>query len=278
VLPRVPVGRELAPDVTQQAPEPQRPGPVWVSSRQLGSGGPGLASLGQGPVAILAGFDLTTAILLTTSTGHGGIVQAAIACFGLSAALFILAMAFITAAEDYSASPDVRMTYNPEARVSARELDEQRGMQRQDEDILSIYFNYRIIPCVTLAVLGTLTGLVLALGYKGWFAGVDVAVVGVALVGVIYLIDWLKNGNNWWLFPRPVFESAGHAPTPWPLRVMRNVRSAWAERKPRRASIVLSTETWPMTTAGREAMLGAPAHEAPDGADHAARSTDDGTD
>jgi hypothetical protein len=253
-----------------QAPNPpgsQRSGPVWESSRQLGSGGAGLASLGQGPVAILAGFDLTTVVLLTTGNGHGAVLQAAIACFGLSAALFVLAMAFITTAEDYSATPDVRMTYSPEAGVSAGVLAEQRYEQYQDENLLSIYFNYRVTPTVTLAVLGTLAGLVLVAVGRGWSAGPDIVAGGASVVGLIYIIDAFKNGRNWWLFPRPVFGEPRAKISTRIARAAKTAWSAWRDRKVNRAAIVdidrLKLLVPPMTEAGLQAMLGSTTPERP---------------
>jgi hypothetical protein len=246
----------------QDSPGRREPGPVWESSRQLGSGGAGLASLGQGPVAILAGFDLTTVVLLTTGTGHGAVLQAAIACFGLSAALFILAMAFITTAEDYSASPDVRTTYHPESRFDAQVLAEQRHQQYQDENLLSIYFNYRVTPTVTLAVLGTLSGLVLVVVDRGWSPGPDIVAGGAIVVGLIYIVDMIKNGRNWWLFPRPAFQESRDNSKPWIIRLAVRVWSAWKYRKDNRASIVdianVERNVPPMTKAGLQAMLSPP--------------------
>lgn len=258
-------------------------GPVWKSSRELGSGGPGLASIGQGPVAILAGFDLATVVLLTTGNGRGGVLQAALACFGVSAALFILAMAFITAAEDYSATPGDRMMYYPEAKVSAEKLEEQRRLQRQDEAILSLYFNYRVVPTVTLAVLGTLAGLALVAVAKGWSPGPDVAMGGASVVGLIYIADVLGAGRNWWLFPRPLLGSQkrpllGAQGRPilvaerretrfWPVRMAARIRSAQEARRERRFRIVdiYYVHVPPMTRDGHRAMFGAGASARPDG-------------
>jgi hypothetical protein len=226
---------------------------VWRSSRELGTGGRGLASLGQGTVALLAGFDLTTVVLLTTSQGAGAAQQAAIACFGVSAALFILALAFITSAEDYAATPEDRLIYYPEARVSEQALETQRGLQRQDDNLLATYFNKRILPSVTLAVLGTLAGLALVLLKKGWSPGLDVAAIAVVVVALIYLVDWRK-GSNWWLFPRPVLPG-------WTRRELAAKYSGHlsAKQEKRRfhdEMLHLPVPKAPMSDAGRRAMLG----------------------
>ncbi len=258
----------------QQPPfRPKVPG-VWWSSRQLGSNGAGLASLGQGTVAIMAGFDLTTVVLLTVGNSRGGVVQAAIACFGLSAALFILAMAFITAAEDYSATPDDRLMYYPEAKVSADDLEDQRVMQYQDTDIMAIYFNYRITPTVVFAVLGTLAGLVLTLVAKGWSPGPAVAAGAAIAVGLVYVADTLKGGRNWWLFPRPVLGQAGgetDRPAPAARRGLERlipgpVFNGWQQSKQVRDGIVRWPSAPPMSPVGRQAMLG----DAPGGHEGAA--------
>jgi hypothetical protein len=222
-------------------------GPVWSAPRELGSGGAGLASLGQGPVAILAGFDLTTVILLTTSGGTDALRQAAIACFGVAAALFILAMTFITTAEDYSATPDDRMMYKPEARISASELELQRGDQWQDGNLLSIYYNYRVGPSVTLAVIGTLAGLVLVLLGHDHLIGPDIAAGATTLVALAYLADWLKRGGNWWLFPRPVLTPAGQRVRQGPFRAL-------TARRRLRLQVIKPTLAWPMNPAGHTAM------------------------
>jgi tetratricopeptide (TPR) repeat protein len=179
---------------------------VWRSGRELGAGGAGLASLGQSTVAILAGFDLTTVVLLSASHQDGAIHQAATACLGVAAAVFVLALAFIASAEDYSATPDERLMYHPEARVCEEELDTQRGLQRQDYNILAIYYNHRVLPSVTCAVLLTLAGLALAVMQGGLSPGSAVAVTAAAAVVVIYLADFLigRRGGNWWLFPRAI--------------------------------------------------------------------------
>jgi hypothetical protein len=223
-------------------------GPVWSSPRELGSGGAGLASLGQGPVAILAGFDLTTVVLLTTSGGSGALHQAAIACFGAAAALFILAMAFITTAEDFSATPDDRMMYAPEARVSLESLEAERGDQWQDENLLSIYYNYRVTPAVTFAVVGTLAGLVLVLLGHDHRIGPDVAAGATTLVALIYLTDWLKRGRSWWLFPRPVLTPPGQK------RPRTNPFKAIASRHRIRLQVVQPTMAFQMTPDGYDAM------------------------
>ena len=176
---------------------------VWRSSRELGSGGSALASLGQGTVAILGGFDLTTAVLLTTSNRNGAEYQAALACFAISAAMFALALAFIASAEDYAATPDERRMYYSEAQVSPDALEIQRGLQWQDHILLSIYYNKRVLPTVTLAVLGTLAGLALVILARGLSSGSIVAAAAVVAVAVVYAFDWIKR-SNWWLFPRPI--------------------------------------------------------------------------
>jgi hypothetical protein len=236
-------------------------GPVWSRPRELGSGGAGLASLGQGPVAILAGFDLTTVVLLSTSGGGGALHQAAIACFGASAALFILAMTFITTAEDFTATPDDRMMYAPEARVSAGALEAERGDQWQDENLLSIYYNYRVAPTVTFAVMGTLAGLVLVLLGHDRRIGPDVAAGAATLVGLIYLTDWLKRGGTWWLFPRPVLTPPGQK------RRKTNPFKALGTRRRIRLQVVRPTMAFQMTPEGYEAMSAEFAEEAPAPAD-----------
>lgn len=229
---------------------------VWRSPRELGSGGGGLASLGQGTVAILGGFDLTTVVLLATDSGNGALRQGAIACLGVGAAAFALALAFIASAEDYSATPDDRLMYHPEARVSAAELDAQRGLQRQDDNLLSVYYNRRVLPAVTIAVILTLAGLALTLLGRGWQPGPLVAAGGAVLVALIYLADALLGGN-WWLFPRPVLPALNREQLArnYPGRLSRRQR-----RHKRRDEIVrLAQPRAAMGEDGRAAMLSAPA-------------------
>jgi hypothetical protein len=238
-----------APEDPAGIPGPEPGHQVWNSARELGSGGQGLASLGQGPVAILAGFDLATVVLLTTSSASGALLQAAIACFGVSAALFTLAMAFITTAEDYSATPDDRMMYFPEARVSRDVLEAQRGRQWQDENLLGHYFNTRVLPSVTFAVLGTLAGLILVLLSRGWKPGPVIAAFAALAVALVYFTDWLKQGHGWWLFPRPV-----SPPVPT-AAAMAQAPPARRIRRHQRYRITHVSEANPMSAAGRAAML-----------------------
>jgi hypothetical protein len=227
---------------------------VWRSPRELGAGGSGLASLGQGTVAILAGFDLTTVVLLTTgSSGGGAVLQAAVACFGVSAATFALALAFIASAEDYAATPDERIMYYPEARESAKALEVQRGLQRQDENLLSTYYNKRVLPSVTLAVLGTLAGLTLVMLGRGWRLGPAIAAIAAIAVAIVYLIDWVKGGN-WWLFPRAVLPvwTKGQLATKYPDQLTTS-----QERKRSKDEMLhLPESKASMSEAGRRAMLG----------------------
>jgi hypothetical protein len=177
---------------------------VWHAARELGSGGPGLASLGQGTVATLAGFDLASVVLLSIGHTSGWAQQAAVACLGIAAAMLVLALAFIANAEEYSATPDERLIYYPEARISEKELNTQRGLQRQDAFLFSVYCNERVLRTVNLGVLFTLTGLALAVFTIGTTPGPMIAAAAAIFVGVIYLVDWWKKGSNWWLFPRPL--------------------------------------------------------------------------
>lgn len=225
---------------------------VWRSPRELGAGGSGLASLGQGTVAILAGFDLTTVVLLTTS-GGGAVRQAAVACFGVSAATFALALAFIVSAADYAATPDERIMYYPEARESAKALEVQRGLQRQDENLLSTYYNKRVLPSVTLAVLGTLAGLTLVMLGGGWRIGPAIAAIAAIAVAIVYLIDWVKGGN-WWLFPRAVIPAwtKEQLAAKYPDQL-----TSSQERKRRKDEMLhLPEPKASMSEAGRRAMLG----------------------
>jgi hypothetical protein len=165
---------------------------------------------------LLGGFDLASVALILSGGHPGGITQAAVASFGSAAAIFVLALAFITSAEDYSATPSDRLMYNPEANISADELENQRRYQAQDLYVLALIYNRRVLPTVTAGVILTLIGLVLLLLSKGlgwWLVATAVVVGSVAL---ILLLDWRIDGR-WWLFPRAT-----------PNRRQRRLRKDWA--------------------------------------------------
>lgn len=173
---------------------------MWASPRELGSGGPALASLGSSTVAILAGFCLTSAV--STGRNSGSPSQIAAGAFGLGAIAFVLSLAFIATAEDYAATPDLRLAYNPEARVSEKELTDQRALQRQDQIILAMY-SKRVNAAVIAGITGTLIGLSLAM-LADRLSAVSVIVAVVAGMVLLALVGDYIWTVNWWLFPRPV--------------------------------------------------------------------------
>jgi selenoprotein W-related protein len=151
---------------------------------------------------ILAGFALTAAVTLHLDSHKGPIKEAAIASFGLSAVVLVLALAFIATAEDYAVNPDDRLKFHPEARVSAEALDEERKWQRQDEFLVSLY-SIRVGLCVLAGIATSLAGLSLVLFIGHWTVGSIIVAAAAGLVVVIHVYDH-KRAGNWWLFPRPV--------------------------------------------------------------------------
>ncbi len=171
---------------------------VWDSPRELGSV-QSITAVGGTPISVLAGFSLTSAIMAATATGSVW-RDIAVALFAIAEGAFILALSLIVEAISYAASPDIRLTYRPEARVSEDALQEERGLQREDEWLLDIY-NRRIGWSTTAGVVGSLGGLAAALLSAHITWGVAVGVVVVLLVASVVVLN--QVGKAGWLFPRP---------------------------------------------------------------------------
>jgi hypothetical protein len=176
---------------------------VWDSPRELGSV-QSITAVGGTPISVLAGFSLTSAIMAATAAGSVW-RDIAVALFAAAAGAFILALSLIVEAISYAASPDIRLNYRPEARVSEDALQEERGLQREDEWLLDIY-NRRIGWSTTAGVVGSLGGLAAALLTAHITWGVAVGVVVVLLVAAVVVLN--QVGKAGWLFPRP-----HHVPT-----------------------------------------------------------------
>jgi hypothetical protein len=181
----------------------ERVSSVWDSPRELGSV-QSITAVGGTPISVLAGFSLTSAIMAATASGSLW-RDVAVALFAVAAAAFILALSLIVEAISYAASPDIRLTYRPEAKVSEEALQQERGLQREDEWLLDIY-NQRITWSTTAGVVGSLGGLAAALltAHVTW--GVAVGVLVLLLVIAVVVLNQL--GRAGWLFPRP-----HHVPT-----------------------------------------------------------------
>jgi MFS family permease len=192
----------------------EAPGPtprVWDSPRELGSV-QSITAVGGTPISVLAGFSLTSAIMVAAARGSVW-RDLAVVLFALGAGAFILALGFIVEAVNYAASPDLRLAYNPEARLSERALWLQRKRQREDEWLLDIY-NRHIARTTTTGVVSSLLGLGAALLTARVSWGVVTGVVVVTLVAVVTLLNhWGLVGR---LFPRPVHVPAARS-TPPPL-------------------------------------------------------------
>jgi MFS family permease len=167
---------------------------VWDSPRELGSV-QSITAVGGTPISVLAGFSLTSAIMVSGAAG-GVWRDVAVVLFAVAAAAFILALEAVS----YAASPDIRLAYRPEARISEEVLQEERRLQYEDEWLLDIY-NQRIVWSTTVGVAGSLGGLGAALLTARVTWGVVIGVVVLVLVTGVVLLNQLNRAGR--LFPRP---------------------------------------------------------------------------
>ena len=184
---------------------------VWDAPRELGSV-QSITAVGGTPISVLAGFSLTSAI--TLASARGGVWRdVAVSLFAIAAGSFILALTLIVEAISYAASPDVRLAFTPEAKVSEDVLQQERRMQREDEWLLDIY-NKRIMRSTVAGVVSAVLGLGAALLRARVSWGVLVGVVVLAPIAVLIVLNHF--GKAEWLYPRPSRVPHEHR-TPEPL-------------------------------------------------------------
>jgi hypothetical protein len=182
----------------QSARPGYRPSLVWRRPRELGSV-QSITAVGGTPISVLAGFSLTSAIMVAAA-GGGVWRDVAVALFAVAAGAFILALELIVEAVNYAATPDMRLTYHPEAAVDEDALAFERDQQRQDEWLLDIY-NRRISLGTTAGIAASLLGLGAALLTARVSWGV---LAGVAVVVPLAALAVLNQGRRAaWLFPNP---------------------------------------------------------------------------
>jgi MFS family permease len=177
---------------------------VWDSPRELGSV-QSITAVGGTPISVLAGFSLTSAIMIASARG-GVWRDVAVIFFAIAASAFILALSLIVDAINYAASPDIRLAYTPEAKVCEEVLQQQRKFQREDEWLLDIY-NRHIVRSTTAGVVSSLLGLGAALLTARVSWGIIAGVVVLAVVTVVVALNFFNKAGR--LFPRP-----HHVPAP----------------------------------------------------------------
>jgi hypothetical protein len=134
---------------------------TWFSSEPLGHYS-SLSTVSSGPVAILAGFTLTSATALATTANLEACDVAAIGVLGLSAACLFIALVLVAEANSYFSTPADRIAWFPEASVSRTFLEGQR--QRQRNDFLRFdAFRRRALQWYSVGAALALVGLALVL-------------------------------------------------------------------------------------------------------------------
>jgi hypothetical protein len=155
---------------------------------------------------LLAGFSLTTIVLLVVSSYRPWLAVYAIAMFALAAALLLNALQFSATALGYAATPSERLDYVPEAAANTHILGAIRRRQWEEASLRSRYlvsarfcYNFGL-----LAFLGGLGLIIVPRSSWPWPAG---QFIGVAVVGmsIVFEILWVFSKARWpkSLFPRP---------------------------------------------------------------------------
>jgi len=132
---------------------PQAGERIWDSPREVGNP---FSSVGNTPIAVLAGFSLT-ALITVTGRKRDAWSNASVILFTLSVIFFIAALLFITAAAQYTATPAERLARVPEAYTEDAEFKVIRDNQWKDEGLLDLY-SKRISFAMIAGILTTLTG------------------------------------------------------------------------------------------------------------------------
>lgn len=175
---------------------------LWSGAEPLGHYS-AFGLVGTGPLSILSGFALASSLAVATQLSERAelLDVAAVALFALSAALLFGALITFTEASAYNVSPNERLDWYPEARISLRWLEEVR--QRQHRDFARYYYLRRrtlrlFLAGTTLSLFAL--ALVLLARMDGVSFGIDSsadalsdAVLFLGAVGLLIGAGWLLS-------------------------------------------------------------------------------------
>lgn len=155
---------------------------------------------------LLAGFSLTTVVLLAATNQRPWLSGWAIAAFAAASALFVFSLQLSGIAIGFSATPAQRLELNPEAATDDEVL--RIIVNRQwEESNLSRRYTTRARICYNAGLLAFLAGLGLTLDlHTGWPWFGDGRFIGLAVVVIAVLVEiaWIFSNATWpkWLLPQ----------------------------------------------------------------------------
>ena len=164
---------------------------------------------------LLAGFSLTTVILLLTSSDRPWLAEEAIASFSIAAVLFLNAVQYSALTLSYAATPAERLDFNPEASSDRGVLSKVVDRQWEESDTFGRAI-LRATFCYNVGMAGFLIGLGLCLAsppaeswpFFGWGRLIAISVIAVAL---LFEVVWTMSDGRWPGFMLP--HTAKTAPT-----------------------------------------------------------------
>ena len=127
--------------------------------------------------------------------------QAALVLLSLALGTFVVGLILIGEASQYSATPDQRLAWRPEAKFNSETLERERISQREDEWLLDKY-SKKVNICITSGIAATLLALMCLL----LAVGVMLATMAAAAILVISIVVVIANGCGVrfrLLWPRP---------------------------------------------------------------------------
>jgi hypothetical protein len=166
-------------------------------------------SMGTIAAPLLAGFALTTVVLLATASSPPRFADWALAALAAAAGLFVFSLQFTLAGLLYAAPPSDRMAWRPDAATNRGARDALRRVQRKDDYLQREYFR-RARGCYDLGMLGYLVGLLVIIYPVHWTVGRAIALGVVALAAVLELV-WMVAA---WSGKRPAWLLPGYANVP----------------------------------------------------------------
>jgi hypothetical protein len=185
-----------------------RRGQVWSKRRPIGF--PNAISTTGGIAApLLAGFALTTVVQIVSAERPPRLANLAVASFTVAAALLLYALQFSALALGYSATPQQRLEYFPEASISDKALAKVRSDQWAEMWLRAAY-SKRAALCYDLGLIVFLLGLgavVVPSGHWSW--GTVAALVVVALATGLE-VAWTVSRATW---PPRVLPTRRQVPT-----------------------------------------------------------------
>lgn len=143
---------------------------------------------------LIAGFSLAAIAQLVSAEDPPPLYSTAVAAFTTASVLMLISAQFAFLTLRYSATPEERLAWHPEARVHPLPLAAERQRQAEDKLLSDAYYS-RARFFFNLGLIFFFTGLAFTViphdWNLGWFAALTVAVIGG-----LTEVRWAKRGGG----------------------------------------------------------------------------------